>query len=239
MEARTLKTVRLEDGLWAFDDGVCRSYLVIGEKRALLLDTGDGVGNVHQAAEAVTDRKLTIVNSHFHGDHVQGNDLFQDIYVHPLDADKVETTAKLHDVVEGDVFDLGGIQLETLEIPGHSYGSIALLERNRGYILSGDLVQKHPLLLQPPYSNVDLYYKSLDKLLGLEGVAERIYPSHGEYPLGMAYVREIRECVENYFAEGRPSEEYNLVIPGKNVWTRKFTYGNITLVVGPVDESRN
>jgi glyoxylase-like metal-dependent hydrolase (beta-lactamase superfamily II) len=56
------------------------SYLVIGSDRALLFDTGLGIGDMGQVVEELTDRPVLVLNSHTHYDHVGGNHLFADIY---------------------------------------------------------------------------------------------------------------------------------------------------------------
>jgi len=62
--------------------------LIVGEERALLLDTGWGIGNLHETIRTITDKPLIIVNSHGHVDHVNGNTQFEEeIYIHPKDAE--------------------------------------------------------------------------------------------------------------------------------------------------------
>ena len=48
------------------------SYLILGKERALLLDTGMGIGNIRAVAERLTKLPITVVNSHSHFDHVGG-----------------------------------------------------------------------------------------------------------------------------------------------------------------------
>jgi glyoxylase-like metal-dependent hydrolase (beta-lactamase superfamily II) len=56
------------------------SYLVVGEKRALLFDTGLGVGNMRAVVASLTKLPVIVLNSHTHFDHVGGNADFTDIY---------------------------------------------------------------------------------------------------------------------------------------------------------------
>lgn len=55
------------------------SYLILGGKRAVLFDTGLGIGNIRKVAESLTQLPITIVNSHTHNDHVGGNWQFNSI----------------------------------------------------------------------------------------------------------------------------------------------------------------
>lgn len=52
------------------------SYLVLGEERAVLIDTGLGIGNIKNLAEEFTGSPITVVNTHSHYDHVAQNYLF-------------------------------------------------------------------------------------------------------------------------------------------------------------------
>jgi glyoxylase-like metal-dependent hydrolase (beta-lactamase superfamily II) len=56
------------------------SYLILGERRALLFDTGLGIGNMQAAVAAVTDLPLWVLNSHSHYDHIGGNHQFDGLY---------------------------------------------------------------------------------------------------------------------------------------------------------------
>lgn len=55
------------------------TYLVLGESRALLIDTGNGIGNMRALCRSFTDLPVTLVNTHCHIDHVGSNYLFDDI----------------------------------------------------------------------------------------------------------------------------------------------------------------
>jgi glyoxylase-like metal-dependent hydrolase (beta-lactamase superfamily II) len=56
------------------------SYLIVGQKRALLFDTGMGISNIKKVAEELTSLPLSVINSHTHNDHVGDNWRFSDIY---------------------------------------------------------------------------------------------------------------------------------------------------------------
>ena len=52
------------------------SYLILGEDRALLFDTGLGIGNIATVARSLTDLDIVVLNSHSHYDHIGGNHAF-------------------------------------------------------------------------------------------------------------------------------------------------------------------
>jgi glyoxylase-like metal-dependent hydrolase (beta-lactamase superfamily II) len=55
------------------------SYLVVGSKRALLFDTGLGIGDIRSVVRQLTTLPVTVLNSHTHFDHIGGNAQFTKI----------------------------------------------------------------------------------------------------------------------------------------------------------------
>ena len=57
------------------------AYLLLGEKRALLIDTGLGVGDIQAEVEKLTALPVTAATTHVHWDHIGGHRQFADIAV--------------------------------------------------------------------------------------------------------------------------------------------------------------
>jgi len=57
------------------------SYLVLGKKKAALIDTGCGIGNVKKLAEEFTQLPTIVVNTHSHYDHVAQNHMFSEVAI--------------------------------------------------------------------------------------------------------------------------------------------------------------
>lgn len=72
--------------LWAIDEnGEDTIYLIAGKERALLIDTGWGLGDLAELVASLTPLPLHVVNTHGHPDHVCGNGQFDIIHIHPKD----------------------------------------------------------------------------------------------------------------------------------------------------------
>ena len=60
-------------------------YLAEGDDKALLIDTGCGVGNLKEYVEQLTKKPLTVVCTHGHMDHAGGADQFHEVYLNSSD----------------------------------------------------------------------------------------------------------------------------------------------------------
>lgn len=68
------------------------SYLILGNTRAVLFDTGMGISDIKKVTAELTRLPVSVVNSHTHNDHVGGNWQFSDVY--GMDTDFTRTNAR-------------------------------------------------------------------------------------------------------------------------------------------------
>lgn len=55
------------------------SYLIVGTESAVLFDTGNGIGNIRSIVDQLTDKRVRVINSHSHFDHIGGNYQFDEV----------------------------------------------------------------------------------------------------------------------------------------------------------------
>lgn len=76
---------QVASGVWLIaEPGHVNSWLVEGRDRAVLIDTGLGIAPIRPLAEALTNRPVSVLNTHAHFDHIGGNREFADITIHEL-----------------------------------------------------------------------------------------------------------------------------------------------------------
>ena len=64
------------------------SYLILGKEKALLFDTGNGIGKISRVVNQLTSLPVIVINSHTHFDHIGGNSEFSDILAMDTDYTK-------------------------------------------------------------------------------------------------------------------------------------------------------
>lgn len=74
---------KVKDGIYAiyepyqYEEALCT--LILGEEKAVLIDTGCGIGNIRDVVEEITDLPVMVVNTHAHNDHIAQNHLFDEV----------------------------------------------------------------------------------------------------------------------------------------------------------------
>jgi glyoxylase-like metal-dependent hydrolase (beta-lactamase superfamily II) len=151
--------IQIRPNVYLIDDaGDSTCYLITGSECALLVDSVNGYEDLKAITKTLTDLPVIVVNTHGHGDHIYGNVYFEEAWLHPADFalyDQFFGYAK--DIMEqnnlnpcpvkaleiGQIFDLGGVQLEVVDLSGHTAGSIGLLDKDARIIYTGDGLNTH------------------------------------------------------------------------------------------------
>jgi glyoxylase-like metal-dependent hydrolase (beta-lactamase superfamily II)/GrpB-like predicted nucleotidyltransferase (UPF0157 family) len=183
------KVEKLFEGAWSIDEGNVRCFLITGSEKALLIDTGYGGGDLLSLVKGLTDLPVKLVLTHTDGDHTGAMEQFPEAYMHPAEFENYRKKGNdmnkppVKPLWEGDVIDLGGVSLEVVLIPGHTPGSIALWEKEKNIIFTGDSVSKVPIFMFGMGRNMEAYICSMEKLLHIlpEGIS--VYASHGQKEL--------------------------------------------------------
>ena len=173
---------------------------VLGDERsreAIAIDTA--IPSLEWIRDELDARGWTlkyIVTTHGHWDHFGDNARIAAhtgaaIAVHPLDAHRLTDPQPMWapfeipacvpavDLAEGGTIEFGSVRLEVLHTPGHTEGSVCLLDRAQGRLYSGDT------LFAGSFGRVDLpggsaaaMIASLDRLRRLDETLT-VLPGHG------------------------------------------------------------
>jgi glyoxylase-like metal-dependent hydrolase (beta-lactamase superfamily II) len=191
----------LGDRMWVVETtDKTTMYLVEGDEKALLIDTGTKCKKLDEVIRQVTQKPLLVVLTHTHYDHAGNIGYFDDIYLHPADTVLMDHTykGKMHFVGDGYVFDLGNRPVRVIHMPAHTPGSIVLADLQTGSCFSGDAFGSGHVWLQlKPTAPMQTYISSLNKMTALmdQGIT-KIYCGH--YPhvkkiLGKDYILAMME----------------------------------------------
>jgi glyoxylase-like metal-dependent hydrolase (beta-lactamase superfamily II) len=163
----------------------CNSFqLVIGDKRAVLIDTGYAYGDLIELVSAYTELPSDLLVTHSDLDHRRGAPQFADvgrrIYMSDLEIlpSKKNEQFEFTNIEDGDAFDLGGTVLEAIHVPGHSKGSMCFLDRAHNQLFCGDAVNKLPWLMSGRGGTVESYLGSLMRLRELTPEKPDIFCGH-------------------------------------------------------------
>ena len=143
----------IKPGLWNIEPGLIDSmYLVEGNDRAAAIDTGMAAAPLMPVIKSLTKLPVDCLATHVHGDHILHADEFAKAYLSPAESPLIETFVKrmmpdkaytmgsFLPVRDGDIFDLGGVTLEAVALPGHTPGSICYIDRVHRCVFCGDAI---------------------------------------------------------------------------------------------------
>lgn len=222
-------------------------YLIEGKEKALLIDTGIGIGDLAGFIKKLTRLPLQVLNTHAHVDHAGGNSGFGEIWLNPADGGLVWDACSYQSRLEnikaifsdtrlelkkalikdkpyrllpleaGKVFDLGGRSLEVIEFPGHTEGSICLLDARNKLLFSGDSIVKTDLWLFLDHSMpLETYSIGLNEIKNRMAEFDLVFPGHLPRPINNGVIPQLLECASQVL-EGKIAGEPFECFAGKGL----------------------
>ena len=229
-------------------------YLIVGRKEALLIDLSNNIKWADNAAESLRQlvkertegKELTITFTHNHGDHIGMLHAYADdpevgFALPETDfkalADRLPADQSIF-INEGHVFDLGGIEVEAIEVPGHTAGSMVFCINGHDILFTGDaLGSGHGVWI----FNTEAFNKSAsavphliswieDPANGVNAEQLRIYGGHywqrDWFPelegkeMGMSYIHEMQALIDEIKAGTAATEPSGLDHPVLDTYFR-------------------
>lgn len=208
-----MEKIKFNENTWIFDEGDVRFFLLVGKERALLIDSGMKTRNAKEIAREITDLPLSLINTHADPDHTGSNKEFDEFYMNPAEAGNYykdhRGTGKILPVEDKDVMELGDRPLEIISLPGHTPGSIAILDVKARILFSGDPIQDGSIFMFGPRREMHAYIVSMDKIMGMSDRFDTICPSHGSCPVDKSIMPKLRDAAQQLLEgkyEGEPVE---------------------------------
>ena len=218
--------IKINDTTYNIEDGMVRFFVLIGSEKAAVIDSGMNVPDAKDIAKSITDLPLIMINTHADPDHISGNGAFEELYMSPNEESNLRDNngkGRIIPVHEGDIIDLGDRPLKIIDIPGHTPGSIAILDEKNRVLISGDSVQNGPIFMFGDKRDINLYIESLVHLKEYDGTYDEIYPSHGSLPEKPELVGKLIEGAKEIVSGVAKGEEKDVF--GCKVMLFEFPYG--------------
>ncbi len=197
-------------------------YLLVGQRRALLIDAGMTRTSIAPVLGKLTDLPVTVMPTHFHFDHTNGIGNFRSVAL--IDLPETRSLA-VGDIVTpgryryigtgpfefhvsewvkpGAMIDLGGRHVTMLWTPGHTKTSASMLDSASGALFTGDLIYPTSQWLFETDSSLSTYRATAERLLATLPAATRLYgghccrndaPPHAPW-LAMGDLKDVRDTV--------------------------------------------
>lgn len=219
--------IRVNEGTYRIEDDGVRFFLLEGKDKALLIDSGMNTPNAKEIAESITSLPLELLNTHADRDHISGNNAFEKFYMSANELGNYEKNEdsdakRVIPVKDGDCIDLGERELYIYDNPGHTPGSIVILDKKNRVLIGGDAIQDGNIFMFGQYRNINDYVVSLRKINAMKDEFDTIYPSHGTFPVYPDIIEKLisgAECIIAGQAVGEDTQIFD-----NKVCLYKFDY---------------
>lgn len=209
MEQTLYRVEKIADGTWHIDEGGLDAlYVVEGDDRAVLIDTGSGTGDLDALVRSLTEKPYEVYLTHGHVDHAGGIRQFARAHLHPGDIELARSITLegrqayaesvcghvpekmpaggafpvIEPLYDGEKVDLGGRTLEVMATPGHTAGSVCFLDRDRRILFAGDTLQGLELICAPGEDRkavLATWMHKVEELKALHTEYDQIAGGHG------------------------------------------------------------
>ena len=222
---------KIDDHTWEGNGHLCYNesiYLVEGSTKALLIDVGTKIPNLDKIVAYLTDKEIILVATHVHPDHTgSAVNLFDEIWINAGDYPSVATQmkgykGKISFLQDGQVFDLGGREIEVIFTPGHTPGSTSFFDKAAGYGFSGDAFGSTNLLLSTNFSTLIATTTRVAEYMEKNGI-RFTYSGHyhGDNPETLQRVKDLTRMSREVLSGERQGKK-NLGMMGLNAYVEDF-----------------
>jgi hydroxyacylglutathione hydrolase len=177
------------------------SYLIVGQTRAILFDSGSGTRDISGVVANLTKLPITVIVSHLHYDHLGGVGPFGHVAMIDMPETRADMAGALFQpsryeymgfydgrvapsfrvsewLAPGAVIDLGGRALQVLSTPGHTPSSVALFDATNRRLFIGDFIYPTTLYAFLPGASLSAYQATAKMLLRMLPADTVLWTAH-------------------------------------------------------------
>lgn len=180
-------------------------YIIEGNDRAVVIDAGTYMPKLDKIVAKITDKPVSLLLTHAHGDHVGAVNCFDEVWLNPNDTGLAAYSMKnykgtVRHIENGQRFDLGGRVLEAVYTPGHTPGSTTFLEVGTDTGYSGDSFGNGNLLVMDDFKTLIKTCRESYDYFSENGYT-KFYNGHfwGPNFETLDRIKEIQEIAEGVF----------------------------------------
>ena len=176
-------------------------YIIEGNEKAVLLDAGTHIPKLDKIVTKITDKPVSLLLTHGHGDHAGAAGCFDELWMNTEDKGMIRNyKGTIHHIENGQRFDLGGRVLEAFYTPGHTPGSVTFLEVGTDTGYSGDAFGNGNLLVMGEFKTLIKTCRESYDYFSENGYT-KFYNGHfwGENFETLERIKEIQDIAEGVF----------------------------------------
>ena len=246
-----------EDGKFIGFNNCSDMYLIVGKKKALLIDLSNNIKWADNATESLRQlvaerskgRELIVTFTHNHGDHIGMLHAYTEDPTVKFALPENDFSALISKFPEaqcsyindGYKFDLGGMKVDVIEVPGHTNGSVVFSIQGQDLIFTGDAIGSGQGVWIFHAEGFRQYADAVPHLIewiedaanGVNTKALQIFGGHywqkiglpemNDEELGMQYLYDMNQLIKNIKNGTVTTEPANLGRPGLDTYFRHGT----------------
>jgi glyoxylase-like metal-dependent hydrolase (beta-lactamase superfamily II) len=202
------KSIALDKDLTILLGGGGNTGILITDSAVVVIDTKMGGGGeklYNLAKEKAGNRKIMVINTHYHGDHVKGNRYFKGCPIYIGNYDTSFLRSEIGEEDQPDIFvkdslilNLGRENVLLLDMGrAHTFHDMVVFLENRKVLFTGDLIfhNVNPVLMQKSGTDVDLWINVLSRIIARFPSATYV-PGHG-----VIGTKSMAESLKQYFLD--------------------------------------
>lgn len=225
--------VKVDEKTWRIENIFVYSFLLVGDEKAMMIDSGCSIENMKEIVENIliengyadyVKKPIEVITTHGDSDHTNCHNQFPAYYVTKEDYEIFEFAkrypdAKYKELTDGQIIDLGNRPLKIITVPGHTKGSIAILDVNNRRLFCGDMVQTGRIFQFGTGRVNDELRSSYEKLESMANEFDELCPNHAMPILKPDYITKVKEAWDDVHA-GKVKPD--LRVPDENEWPEGF-----------------